>query len=140
MPFHTPSLQAGGDIRPHRFIKYSTSADNTALEADANEFVIGISTEATQDAPLPCADGDAAESGDQVHYYPTGTECLLEIGSGGVTRGAWIKSDADGKGVLAATTGATAQFYGAFALESASEGEFARVLVWPLPKVYPALA
>lgn len=140
MPFANPPMAAGGDIRPCRFVKISTAADNTYLEADANEEVYAISTNATQDAPIPNADGDAAEAGDQVHVNPPGSVCDLEIGSGGVTRGAWIKSDADGKGVLAATTGTTAQNYGAKALESASEGEFAKVIVWPVPKVYPALA
>lgn len=140
MCFENPPMAAGGDIRPARFVKISTAADFTYLEADANDEVFGISTNATQDAPLPNADGDAAESGDHVHVNPPGTICDLEIGSGGVTCGAWIKSDADGKGVLAATTGTTAQNYGAKALESASEGEMARVIVWPVPKVYPALA
>ncbi len=140
MCFEAIQAKAGGDIRPSRFVKYSTAADNTLLEADANEVVIGIATEATQDAPIPNADGDAGESGDPVMYYPEGKVCLLEIGSGGVTRGANIKSDADGKGVLAATTGTTAQNHGALALESASEGELAKVLVKITPKVYPALA
>lgn len=140
MSFENPPFIAGGDVRPARFVKQSTSADNTVLETDANEEVFGISTNATQDAPLPNADGDAAEAGDPVHINTPGMICDLEIGSGGVTRGAWIKSDADGKGVLAATTGTTAQNYGAKALESASENEFARVMVWPVPKVYPALA
>src|SRR5688572_18879068 len=102
MPFENPPFVAGGDIRPCRFVKVSTAADNTVLEADANELPFGVSTNATQDAPIPNADGDAAEAGDQVHISPPGRVCDLEIGSGGVTRGAWIKSDADGKGVLAA--------------------------------------
>lgn len=140
MPFEMPPLVAGGDIRPCRFVKISTAADFTVLEADANEEVFGISTNATQDAPIPNADGDAAEAGDQVHVNQPGTFALLELGSGGVTRGGWLKSDADGKGVAVATTGATAQFYGAKALESGSEGEFVKVIVWPLPKIYPALA
>lgn len=140
MPFETIQGVAGGDVRPARFVKISTAADNTFLEADANEVTIGIATNATQDAPLPNADGDAAEATDQLAVHPIGSVCDLEIGSGGVTRGANIKSDADGKGVLAATTGAIAQNVGAIALESASEGEFARVLVVQIQKLYPALA
>lgn len=140
MPFETIQGVAGGDIRPSRFVKLSTAADNTFLEADANEVTIGIATDATQDAPLPSADGDAAEAADQVHVNPIGCVAKLYIGSGGVTRGAYIKSDADGKGVLAATTGATAQNIGAIALESASEDELCSVLIVHLPKYYPALA
>jgi hypothetical protein len=140
MPFETIYSTAGGDIRPARFVKLSTAADNTVLEADANEVTFGISSEATQDAPLPGASALAAAADDPLAIHPIGSVCLLEIGTGGVTRGAYIKSDADGKGVLAATTGATAQSVGAVALESASENEFCRVLVLHLPKFYPALS
>lgn len=140
MPFENPSLVAGGDINTCRFVNLSTSADNTVLEADANEEVLAISTDAAKDAPLDGASTLAAAAGDDIHLNLPGSVCKLLIGSGGVTRGAWIKSDADGKGVLAATSGTTAQFYGALALESASEGEYATVLVWPFMKIYPALA
>lgn len=141
MPFDTPSMNVGGDIRPCRFVKQSTAADNTLLEADANEEIFGIATEAAAAAPIPNADGDAGNTdAPQMHYYPPGRECLLELGSGGVTRGGWLKSDNEGCGVAVATTGTTAQFYGAKALESGSAGEFVRVLCWPLPKIYPALS
>ena len=140
MPAHTTSILAGGNIYPSRFIKISTSADNTALQAGSNEDVIGISTEATKDAPLSGASAYAGVDTYQMHYYPNGTECLLEIGSGGVTRGDYLKSDTNGKGVSAATTGPTAQFIGAQALESAAAGDFARVMVMRIPKYYPALS
>src|SRR6185369_8897067 len=116
-----PAL-AGGTIRPARFVKPSTAADNTLLEADANEMAVGISVEAPRDAPLTGASTDLAASGDPIPYYPEGCVALLTIGTGGVTRGAQIKSDADGNGVLALTTGTTMQWVGASALESASEG------------------
>jgi hypothetical protein len=127
---------AGGQIRPSRFVKISTAADHTLLEADANEMAVGISAPGTRDAPLDGASGDIASTGDQFEYSPEGTVCLLEIGTGGVTRGAEIKSDADGKGVLALTSGTTNQWVGAIALESAVETEFARVLVKVYPHIY----
>lgn len=133
------SAISGGVIRPARFVKTSTAADQTMLEADANEESVGISMESTRDAPIEGASGEAAAAGQQIGYYPEGRVCLLEIGSGGVTRGANIKSDADGKGVLAAATGTTMQWVGAKALETASEGELARVLSKVFP-IYPALA
>jgi hypothetical protein len=134
-----PAL-AGGQIRPSRFVKPSTAADNTLLEADANEMAVGISSEATRDAPIDGASGDAATTGDgNMMYYTEGMVALLEIGSGGVTHGAQVKSDTDGKGVLAATTGATMQWCSAIALESALEGESARVLIKVFP-IYPALS
>lgn len=129
MPFESLPMIAGGDIRPSRFVKVSTAADMTCLEADANEKIIGVSSDATQDAPLANADTDAAEAGDQVHIQPIGSKCKVTVGSGGVTRGAQVKSDSDGKAVLAATTGTTSQWIAGTALESASEDELADILV-----------
>lgn len=132
MPYGFEPCQAvaGGTVRPARFVKVSTAADNTYLEADANEAIIGISSQATQDAPTSGASANAAETGDQLHVNPVGTRCLLKIGSGGVTRGDEIKSDADGQGVTRATTGTTVQNVGAIALQSAIEGDFALVMVF----------
>lgn len=137
--FDTPSFVAGGDINPSRFVKQSTAADFTVLEADANEAVIGVSHESAQDAPIPGASTLAAASGDQLFVYPIGAVCLLTIGSGGCTRADELKSDADGKGVTRATTGTTIQNVGALALESASENELAKVLVFR-SSVRPALS
>lgn len=124
---------SGGDIRPARFIKLSTSADHTVLESDANERIFGVSIDAAQDAPIPNADGDAADSGDFFRYFGPEEEATLELGTGGATRGDMLKSDADGKGVVAASTGTTVQWIGAEALESGSAGEKIKVLV----KSYP---
>ncbi len=139
MAFDSIQHVAGGDIRPARFVKQSTAADYTVLEADANERVIGVATNATQDAPIPSGDGDAAEAGDSVAVNPIGSYSLIEVGSGGITRGALVKSDTDGKAVLAATTGPTLQWIGGQAVETASAGEFAKILVMSFPH-YPALS
>ena len=56
-----------------------------------------------------------------------------------VTRDGWIKSDADGKGVAAATTGTTVQQIGARALQSGISGQKILVYVWPMPHL-PAAA
>jgi hypothetical protein len=130
---HKPPMVAGGDIRPARFVKISTAADYTLLEADANERIFGIAENASQDAPIPSADADAADAGDSFNFYMSGEECLLELGSGGVTRGGMLISDADGKGVAAATTGTTVQWIGAEAIESGSAGEKVRVIVRNFP-------
>lgn len=134
-----PSLIAGGDIRQARFIKLSGSADHTALEADANERIFGVSVDAAQDAPMPGASENAAEATDPFRYYGVGEECTVQVGSGGCTRGALGKSDADGKAVLAATTGTTLQWIACEFLESASEDELARIVIRQYPH-YPALA
>jgi hypothetical protein len=130
---------AGGDIRPHRFIKQSTAADYTMLEADANERTVGVAQENTQDAPVTGGSANAAEAGDQFSYAPVGTIASVEVGSGGTTHGALLKSDADGKAVLAATIGATMQWISGIALESASDGEISKIQVVSYP-LYPALS
>lgn len=124
-----PQVKAGGDINTARFVNLSTSDDHTVLEADANEPVFGISSEAAQDAPIPSASTLAAASGDYLRVYTEGEICLLKIGSGGCTAGDRLKSDGDGKGVIIATTGTTIQHFGAIALETAIENDLARVQI-----------
>ena len=132
--FETPKLVAGGDIRPSRFFKLSGSADKTILEADANERTLGISTDATRDAPQTGSSALAAASGEPMAVNMPGVVCKLQLGSGGATRGNMLKADADGKGVESATTGTTLQWVGAIALESGSEDELIDVLVvQPMP-------
>ena len=138
MPAETIQGISGGTIRPSRFVKISTAADQTFLEADANEQTIGIAQDWQRDAPIDGADVDAAEAGDPLSVNPIGCTCLLQIGSGGVTAGDEIKSDADGKGVTRATTGTTVQNVGAIALETAVEDELARVFVYRT-SIRPAL-
>lgn len=129
MPFATIPFEAGGSIAPSIFVKVSTAADFKVLAAGANDAVIGISSAAAHDAPLSGASTTAAESGDSLEVHPIGSVALLQAGSGGWTRGDELKSDSSGYGVTRATTGTTVQNVGAIALESASEGEFGRVLV-----------
>ena len=129
MGFHTFQHVAGGDIRTCRFVKLSASANNTVLEADANEAVIGISTDATRDAPQEGSSALAAADTEVVSITPfNGDPCLLEIGSGGCAAGDILKSDADGKGVVCASTGTTVQNIGAIALSAYAAGEFGMVI------------
>jgi hypothetical protein len=135
-----PCYVAGGNINPSRFVKVSTAADNTVLEADANEGVAGISGVGTKEPPgIDTLSGLLAQAGDNVQVFGDGEVCMLKLGSGGVTRGGYLKSDADGKGVAIATTGTTAQEIGAIALESGAADELVRVQVYRQHKTYPAL-
>lgn len=130
MAGQTPNFLAGGDIRVMRFVKQDTSADNQVLEADTNERVIGISQEGGREAPLPSVTTNyAAQSGEPIHVYGPGEQCLLTLGSGGCAAGDRLKSDTDGNGVSIATTGVTKQFAGARALSAGNAGEAIRVLV-----------
>ena len=96
--------KAGGTINPSRFVKISTAADMTLLQAGANDFVCGVSMENTRDAPLDGASTVLADSGDPCEYYGEGRIAPVTVGSGGVTAGADVKSDASGQAVLALTT------------------------------------
>lgn len=139
MPNTAPHFKASGTIRPARFVKISGS--NTCAESDANEKVIGVSMLGTNQPPLEdlVTNAYAAESGDSLEIHGDGDICYLELGSGGATAGQDLKSDADGKGVAAATTGTTIQQIGATALETASAGELCRVQVYRAT-ILPAVA
>lgn len=137
-----PNFRVGGNIYPSRFVKGDASNDWTVLQAGTNEDAIGISTEG--DANPPTSGNTLGVpyyvSGQDMKVYGPGSVCLLELGTGGITRFAYLKADTDGKGVAATTSGATAQFVGAMALESGSAGDKVRVYVVHLPKYYPALS
>lgn len=136
----SPHLMANGDIRPARFVELqNASGQARAIEANANEKVIGISMNGTNKAPIPdVTSTNAAESGQHLRVHVQGEETLLELG-GTVAAAAFIKSDADGKGVAALTTGTVTQEIGAVALESGVSGELIRVKV-QLHRHRPAIA
>ena len=136
----SPHLMANGDIRPARFVELqNASGQARAIEANANEKVIGISMNGTNKAPIPdVTSTNAAESGQHLRVHVQGEETLLELG-GTVAAAAFIKSDADGKGVAALTTGTVTQEIGAVALESGVSCELIRVKV-QLHRHRPAIA
>lgn len=135
-----PQLIAGGNISPSTFVKVSTAANNTCLQAGDNERVVGVSQVGAKDPPgVSGASAYAAVSGDTVQLFGEGDVCLVLVGSGGVTRGALVKSTSAGAAVLAATTGTTLQWVAGEALSTASEGEYVRIQVKVFP-YYPALA
>jgi hypothetical protein len=122
------SFVCGGNIAPSRFVKHSTAADFTVLQADLNSHPMGIAQAWAQDAPIPGASTLAGEAGDhiQVHQPGSGDDndstVWIELGAT-VTAGAYLMPDADGKGI-AATTG---KYYGARADEAGDSGEKIRV-------------
>jgi hypothetical protein len=126
------SYLAGGTIRVSRFVKNDTEPF-TVLEADANEKIAGISQEGGRVAPIPTVTADppeAAQDGEQLEIHSTDDRVvMLLIGTGGVTAGERIESDADGQGVTMATTAGTTREVGAIALETAIAGDLARVEV-----------
>jgi hypothetical protein len=140
MAIGSPHLMANGDIRPARFVELQRAAPIAkAIEANANERIIGISMNATNKAPIPDISSTlAASAGQSLRLYIEGEECLLELG-GTVNAASFIKSDADGKGVAALTTGTVLQEIGAVALEDGVSGEFIRVKI-QIHRHRPAIA
>ena len=130
------TMRANGTVRVGRFIKIDPSDNNSVLEANANERCFGISGMGGREAPIPSATADppeAAQSGDNIEIRTIGELCLLYVGSGGLTAGDRVKSDADGGGVKWLTNGTSPtgvmQNIGAIALETASAGEYCLVQV-----------
>lgn len=135
-------FEAGGTIRVSRFVK-GGAADHVVLEADANEKIVGISHPGGREAPIPSLTADpveAAQAGEHLAIFGIGEEDTVHLvaGSGGLTRFDEVESDADGKGVTAATTAATVRNIGAIALESAAEDELCRVLPVIFKSTIPA--
>lgn len=127
-----PQVIAGGNINVSRFVKPSTAADMTVLQCGANEQAIGVAYEGNNSPPTPdLATSYAAIAGAPLRIYGPGDICQVVAGSGGVTRGGRVKSDADGKAVPIATTGTTIQQIAGWALETAAENELFRIMLHP---------
>jgi hypothetical protein len=134
-----PSFKAGGNVSPSTFVK-GDSADFSVVAAGANDAILGISGEGLEGPPgVSGTSAYHASSGNPCKVYGLGSICRLLLG-GTVTRFTYIKSDASGAGVAAATSGTTYQKIGAIALESGASGEYIRVQVVALPPIVPALS
>ena len=125
-----PKLLAKGTIRVSRFVVIDSSNDNAGLESAANGKIIGIASEADENAPIPGAtQGNAATTGRAFRMYGDGDICQLIAGAA-VTRGDLLESDSQGRGVNITVGTGQARYVGAQALESASgAGESIRVQV-----------
>ena len=126
------NMLANGTIRVSRFVKMDTADNNSVLEADANEKVVGISQNGGREAPIPSVTADppeAAQAADQLAVLGPGEEedVLLYAGTGGWTSGDELESDADGAGVTAGTGAASVRNIGAIGLETVSAGEYGKV-------------
>ena len=91
---------ASGNIAPSRFVK-KTDAYKVG-QCGAGEVAIGISQQGSHDTPIPGASTLAAEAGDPIAVYDEKENCLLDAGAA-VADGAYLKSDANGKGITATT-------------------------------------
>lgn len=133
---------AGGNITPSRFVALNTSYDSTVDNASAaNQRCLGVSQTGTRKAPGTGADdGYAAIVGEPVQVFLPGDVAPIMCGSGGVTRGQLIKTDASGKAIASATTGQVLQWVHALALESGADGEIVNFLVLHPTPYSPAVS
>jgi hypothetical protein len=95
---------ANGDIYPMRFVKLDSTTDGRLLQCGAGDRPIGISQKSTRRSEYIDTSGKAALAGEPVQYYDVNEICALQLG-GTVARGDRLKSDANGKGITAATDG-----------------------------------
>lgn len=112
-----PGFVASGDIEPSRFVVIN-GAGTVGQVAGAGARCDGISHEGSCNAPVEGAATKAASAGLPIRVYGDTEECLLELG-GTVAAGAYLKSDASGKGVAAASTNS----YYAIAMKGGASGE-----------------
>ena len=117
----TPALIAGGTIAPFRFVKASTAADDTGLQAaEITTPILGVSDGSTNGP----TSANHATTGQPITLQ--GGDVVLVEAGGNITRGAMVQSDADGKAVTAAST-AGLNYQGYVALQSGSSGLIIRI-------------
>lgn len=101
MSYPHPAFTASGNISPRRFVKISgdyTVAQSVA--SSATEVAIGVSSPGTREAPIPGGSAFAAIAGDPLRVFQLAEVTELEVAVA-VTAGQRLKSDANGRGVLA---------------------------------------
>lgn len=114
---------AGGTIETRRFVKMGI-ADNTVIQATANDDAIGVSRPISRRFD----DASAANAGEPVGTFAlTGQVIDVECG-GNVGVGDRVVSDDDGRAVSAETTGTTAQNVLGIAKQAGASGEVIQVI------------
>lgn len=141
MPLYNPSFIAGGDIFPARFVRIT--GEFTIQQCSAStQSIIGVSQEGTFAPPnlatlLGGTESKLAASvvngtGQSLKVFGLGDVCMIVAGTGGVTAGNKVKSDADGKAINIGTTTGTYNV-GGTALNTVVAGE--KVLIQVNPHV-----
>lgn len=136
-----PARIAAGTIVAATFVKLDTATNNKVLACGANGLVYGIAQVGGRTAPTPDVTTDPPQAAlitEHLNVHEDGEECMLLIGTGGVTAGDLIESAADGTGITAATTAGTTRNIGAQSLETAAAGTLSRVKIRIHQKTLPA--
>jgi hypothetical protein len=101
MPLNNPNYVAGEDLYPARFVKRSTSEDNTVLMADAaTAAVVGVTFNGGREAPIPSVTTVyCALDGEPVRVHGLGDTCEVEAGET-LTYGCEVMSGTNGVGMV----------------------------------------
>jgi hypothetical protein len=121
MPLNNMSYVAGEDLAPCRFVKRSTTEDNTVVYADDGAAaIVGITFNGTRAAPIPSvSEALCAADGEGVRVFGPGDRAEVELGETITAANLNLTATTDGKAV-AATSG---NFVGAIAERAGSSGE-----------------
>lgn len=124
------AYKADGTIHRARFVTIG-SGDNEVAQAGAGDVIWGISQVGGRAVPIPTNSNttEAATDGEDIMVYDSdgpNDEMLLELGEN-VTRGTYLKADADGKGIAVDAGAGTTEEVGAISMVSGSTGELVPV-------------
>lgn len=114
----TKTYSSSALIYANRFVKFGSSDTEVTQAAAISDHIIGASGFV-----------GAAAASERIDVHHIG---IVDIKLGGsVTRGAWITSDANGKGVAATWQSGAVIYVGGLALASGSDGDIIPVLLQP---------
>lgn len=120
------TLQCSAAVSAHRILMHDASnAGQVKQSTAASRFFVGVSDQAS-------AGGASSTASVQVHTA-VGSIVKVIAGSGGVTAGNQIASDATGQGVAFtdAGTGTAVKTIAGLAFSTAAEGEYFSMLIQP---------
>lgn len=124
MSFPAPPLIAGGNILPKRFV-YISAESTGAQCTTALQNVVGV----TQDTTRRYDSTYCAIAGDTIPFQNPPNGILIGVaGSGGVTAGAHVESDANGAGITALFTADTNRCHRYVSLDTVASGENFRMI------------
>lgn len=131
------NYKAGGDINPSRLVVRNGDSFTVTQGADNSASFAGVSQEGTRQPPgVTGSSALAASSGEPLHVYGDGEECLLTLsGASSVTynQGDLIGSDSVGMGekITPANDDSGVVYYAGVLQEDGVGGEKRRFLVQP---------
>lgn len=122
----TITLQCSAAVAARRFVMHdSANAGQIKQSTAAARALVGVSEQAS-------SGGSGSTASVQVHTVPGGIY-KVEVGTGGVTAGDQVASDATGKAVTFtdAGTGSAVKTIAGIAMSTAAAGELAEILYSP---------